>query len=100
MAITADSSKVIASCVDDRVVIVDLAADGHPASFVTLVDPPGSALAPMCGPYAVTLDEGDGERTAWVSCYQSGRLIAVDVDAAAIDEIRHENDAASPYRLR
>jgi hypothetical protein len=44
---------------------------------VPLLDEPGTAAGPVCSPYATTLSPDDS--TAWISCYRSGDLIAVDV---------------------
>jgi DNA-binding beta-propeller fold protein YncE len=78
IAITADSSTAIMSCVSDEAAIVDLTSDAHDVTRVPVLDVPGTAAAPSCGPYAVTLHGS----TAWISCYTGGgRLVAVDVPA-------------------
>lgn len=85
MAITRDGRTVVASCTSDEaaVVAVDAAVAGDPAAVrrVVLLDAPGTAASPICAPYAVTLTPDD--QTAWVSCYRSGELIAVDVATPA-----------------
>ncbi len=81
MAITADSATVITSCLDDTAAILDLTRVDFPVTHVALLDAPGTALQPVCGPYAVTLDD----RTAYVSCFASGQLIAVDLDTKLAD---------------
>ncbi len=84
VAITSDSRTLISSCLSDEAAIVDVAAvlSGATADVVTriaLVDVPGTAAQPTCSPYATTLSSDD--RTAWISCYSSGDLVAVDVEA-------------------
>ncbi len=81
IAITADSRIAVTSCQDDRAAIVDLSDPSYPVRLVPLLDAPGTAVAPACGPYAVTMDEHGGRSTAWVSCYVDGRVIAVDLTA-------------------
>ena len=83
IAVTPDSNTVVLSCLDDQVAIVDLADPTHPVARLDVIDEPGTARAPLCGPYAITIDPS-GE-TAWVSCYQDGRLIAVDIASATLD---------------
>ncbi|HEY1099832.1 MAG TPA: hypothetical protein VGF99_12935, partial [Myxococcota bacterium] len=84
IAITSDSSTVIASCLSDEAAVVDLAAvragdvSGAVVTRIPLIDVPGTAARPTCSPYATTLSNDD--RTAWISCYASGQLVAVDVD--------------------
>jgi DNA-binding beta-propeller fold protein YncE len=84
VTITSDSRRAISSCTDDTAAVVDLEA--HTVTRVTLLDEPGPPTSPVCEPYAMTLDEtavaGGGPVRAWVSCYKSGQLIAVDVAAA------------------
>ena len=84
VAITSDSRTLISSCLSDEAAIVDIAAvlAGATDGIVTrirLVDVPGTAAQPSCSPYATTLSSDD--RTAWISCYASGELVAVDVEA-------------------
>jgi DNA-binding beta-propeller fold protein YncE len=86
MAITEDGATVVASCQSDEAAVVDLDAALEGADDVVaripLLPAPGTAAAPVCGPYAVTLTPDD--RTAWVSCYRSGELVGVDVEARAL----------------
>lgn len=84
IAITSDSKTAICSCRSDEAAVVDIDAavagtDGA-VTRVVLLDEPGTAAAPVCDPYAVTLSTD--EETAFVSCYASGALIGVDVDTA------------------
>jgi len=84
VAITSDSRTLISSCLSDEAAVVDIAAvlAGATTGVVTripLVDVPGTAAQPTCSPYATTLSSDD--RTAWISCYASGELVAVDVEA-------------------
>lgn len=85
ISITPDSALAVMSCRSDEVAIVDLRGAGEvgmpDVTRVPVVPAPGTALAPSCEPYAMT---ADGE-TAWVSCYASGLLVAVDVRGAALD---------------
>lgn len=83
IAITGDSRTAITSCQDDRAAVVDLSDPTYPVRLVPLLDEPGTAVAPACGPYAITIDEHEGRSTAWVSCYVDGRVIAVDVTGGA-----------------
>jgi DNA-binding beta-propeller fold protein YncE len=81
MAVTTDARTVVSSCLSDEIAIVDLdaalAGDLAAVTRVTLLDQPGIAANPVCGPYAVTI--GPLDQTAWVSCYRSGELVGVDV---------------------
>jgi DNA-binding beta-propeller fold protein YncE len=82
VAITSDSTTLISSCLSDEAAIVDVAAvlAGAVTDVVVrvpLLDEPGTAAGPVCSPYATTLSPDDS--TAWISCYRSGELIAVDV---------------------
>jgi DNA-binding beta-propeller fold protein YncE len=79
IAITDDSKFAVCSCRSDEAAVVDLTA--LTVTRVVLLDEPGTAAAPVCDPYAVTLST-DGQ-TAWVSCYASGALIGVDVATAS-----------------
>lgn len=83
IAITADSRTAITSCQDDRAAVIDLSDPSYPVRLVQLLDAPGTAASPICGPYAVTIDEQAARSTAWVSCYLDGRVIAVDVTGGA-----------------
>lgn len=75
VAITADSTTAIASCQSDEAAVVDI--DAGTVVRVSLLDDPGTAAAPVCGPYAVTLTAD--QSIAFVSCYNSGELIGVDI---------------------
>ena len=86
IGITPDSAHAVMSCVSDEVAIVDLVDDEHPVTRVVVLDTPGTAAQPTCFPYAVTMD-GD---TAWTSCFNGGELIAIDVDAGALDGRRFQ----------
>jgi hypothetical protein len=79
IGVTADSARAVLSCVSDEVAIVALGT--QTVTRVQLLDAPGTALAPVCFPYAVTMD-GD---TAWTSCFNTGELIAVDAVAGERD---------------
>ena len=79
IAITNDSETAVASCQSDEAAVVDL--DTGSVVRVSLLDAPGTAAAPVCGPYAVTLTSD--QRVAMVSCYNSGELIGVDVAGGA-----------------
>jgi hypothetical protein len=82
-------TTVVASCLSDEVAVVDLdavvagthegadVAGNDAVTRVPLLDEPQSASSPLCGPYAVTMSPDD--QTAWVSCYRSGELLAVDL---------------------
>jgi len=84
LAFTSDGSRIVTSCLSDEAAVVDVAAalaDREDAvRRLTLLDTPGTAASPACGPYAVTMAPDDA--TAWISCYSSGDLIAVDVATA------------------
>lgn len=79
IGVTADSARAVMSCVSDEVAIVDLAS--HEVRRVAVLDEPGTALAPVCFPYAMTMD-GD---VAWTSCFNTGEIIAIDTAAAERD---------------
>lgn len=81
IAVTADSSTAVMSCISDEVAIVDLVGDAHEVTRLTIVDTPGTALIPACAPYAITLDGN----TAWASCYGTGEIVAVDVANKVLD---------------
>lgn len=78
IAITSDGATAVSSCQSDEAAVVDLATQA--VTRVTLLDDPGTAASPVCGPYAVTLSTD--ESTAFVSCYDSGELIGVDIATA------------------
>jgi len=86
MAFTNDGRSLVTSCLSDEAAVVDV--DGALAGLddaaivrrVPLLESPGTALRPSCSPYAVTMTADNS--TAWVSCYSSGELIAVDVATA------------------
>ena len=84
LAFTSDGARLVSSCLSDEAAVVDvgaaLAGSDRAVQRVTLLDEPGTAASPRCGPYAVTMSADDA--TAWVSCYSSGDLIAVDVATA------------------
>jgi DNA-binding beta-propeller fold protein YncE len=84
LAFTADGARIVSSCLSDEAAVVDVAAalagSDTAVRRVTLLDEPGTAASPRCGPYAVTMSADDA--TAWVSCYSSGDLVAVDVATA------------------
>lgn len=84
LAFTSDGSRIVSSCLSDEAAVVDvgaaLAGSDDAVRRVTLLDEPGTGLNPRCGPYAVTMSPDDA--TAWISCYSSGDLIAVDVATA------------------
>lgn len=86
MAFTSDGRSLVSSCLSDEAAVVDVdgALAGLPDAAVVrrvaLLETPGTALRPSCSPYAVTMTADDS--TAWVSCYSSGELIAVDVASA------------------
>jgi DNA-binding beta-propeller fold protein YncE len=84
LAFTSDGARIVSSCLSDEAAVVDvgaaLAGSDSAVQRVTLLDEPGTAASPRCGPYAVTMSADDA--TAWVSCYSSGDLIAVDVATA------------------
>jgi hypothetical protein len=82
VAMTSDSRSLISSCLSDEAAIVDMAAVLAGATTdvvvrIPLLDEPGTAAGPVCSPYATTLSPDDS--TAWISCYRSGEIIAVDV---------------------
>jgi len=85
VAFTSDGNTLVSSCLSDEAAVVDLAAakagaaDADVVVRLPLLDAPGTGQLPNCGPYAVTM--GPADRTAWVSCYSSGELVAVDVAA-------------------
>jgi DNA-binding beta-propeller fold protein YncE len=86
MAFGNDGRLLVTSCLSDEAAIVDVAAAlaGSDAATlvrrVTLLDAPGTAQHPNCSPYAVTMTADDS--TAWISCYASGDLVAVDTATA------------------
>lgn len=84
LAFTSDGARIVSSCLSDEAAVVDVAAalggSNTAVQRVTLLDEPGTAASPRCGPYAVTMSADDA--TAWVSCYSSGDLVAVDVATA------------------
>jgi hypothetical protein len=75
MAMTPDSRTAVVSCLSDEAAVVNLPTGT--VTRVTLLDTPGTAARPACGPYAVTLMPD--ATTAQVSCYDSGDLVAVDI---------------------
>lgn len=79
IGITADSTRAVLSCISDEVAVVDLATQA--VTRIAILDAPGTALAPVCFPYAVTMDEN----IAWASCFNTGELIAVDATAKERD---------------
>lgn len=79
IGITPDSARAVLSCISDEVAIVDLTTQA--VSRVKLLAAPGTAIAPVCFPYAVTMDGN----TAWTSCFNTGEIIAVDAVAKARD---------------
>jgi len=84
IAISPDSSTAYVTCVDDRIAVIDLDSPEHPISFVPVLAEPGTALEPVCFPFALTLSP-DGSRL-WVSCFQSGELRCFDTERGAMDE--------------
>jgi DNA-binding beta-propeller fold protein YncE len=84
LAFTGDGRRIVSSCLSDEAAVVDvdaaLTGADDAVRRVTLLDEPGTAASPRCGPYAVTMSPDDA--TAWISCYSSGDLIAVDVATA------------------
>ena len=87
IAITSDSRTLVSSCLSDEAAVVDLAAvaagvvpaaDNDVVVRIALVDVPGTAAQPTCSPYATTLSADD--TVAWISCYASGEIVAVDVE--------------------
>jgi hypothetical protein len=84
LAFTSDGARLVSSCLSDEAAVVDvgaaLAGSESAVQRITLLDEPGTAASPRCSPYAVTMSADDA--TAWVSCYGSGDLIAVDVATA------------------
>jgi DNA-binding beta-propeller fold protein YncE len=81
IAITDDSATAVMSCLSDEVAIVDLAGGGFEVTRLPVVPGPGTAAEPVCAPYAVTMDGG----SAWVSCLDTGELVAVDIASRALD---------------
>ena len=81
IAISPDSTTVVASCLSDEAAIVDLVAwaagETDIVTLVPMLENPGTAAAPQCSPYASTMS-GDGSM-AWISCYSSGELVGVDL---------------------
>jgi DNA-binding beta-propeller fold protein YncE len=84
VAFTSDGRTLVASCLSDEAAVVDVAAAlagrDDAVRRVPLLDAPGTAESPVCGPYAVTMSADS--QTAWISCYSSGDLVAVDVATA------------------
>lgn len=86
LAISPDSRTAYASCLSDELAVVDLAAPEVSVRRVPVLGKPGSALSPLCSPYAVTLSpSGD---SAWVSCVQSGQVLVYDVGLGEMDPDR------------
>lgn len=86
VAIPPDGRFAYASCLSDEMVQVDLVADTHPVRRFFVIPNPGSATAPMCFPYALTISpSGD---SVWVSCSESGEVLRFDVAAGAMDPAR------------
>jgi DNA-binding beta-propeller fold protein YncE len=85
VAFTSDGQTLVSSCLSDEAAVVDIAGalrgddDASLVTVVPLLDAPGPAQRPACGPYAITVSATN--QTAWVSCYSSGELVAVDVAA-------------------
>ncbi len=87
MGFTSDSKTIVTSCLSDEAAIVDVnaaiadvAGGGDGSAGVTrvdVIDGPGTAAAPNCSPYAVTMAKDDA--VAWVSCYASGDVVAINV---------------------
>jgi YVTN family beta-propeller protein len=88
VGITSDSGLAVISCQSDEVAIVDLRSPGYPVTRLPVLDSPGTAALPTCGPYAITMDEQSDRTTAWVSCYQTGQVIAFDVTGGASAVVR------------
>lgn len=79
IGITDDSSRAVMSCLSDEVAVVDLGT--REVRRVDVIDGPGTAAQPVCGPYAVTMDGA----TAWASCYETGQVVAISTETAARD---------------
>ena len=83
LAFSPDGSRLVASCFSDEIAVINLLDPGYPVARIPVVDEPGDVGAPVCSPYATTIDPL-GE-TAWVSCFESGEVVAVDLDTGARD---------------
>ncbi len=85
VSFTPDGTKIVASCLSDEAAVVDVAkalvGDDDAVLRTVLIDEPGTGAAPSCGPYASTMSASG--QTAWISCYSSGELVAVDTTSAA-----------------
>ncbi len=87
MAFSSTGDTIVTSCLSDEVAIVDVdraladfdvGGDGAGAVVrVDVIDGPGTAARPICSPYAVTMSADD--EVAWISCYASGDLVAINV---------------------
>ncbi|OGQ19153.1 MAG: hypothetical protein A2138_26835 [Deltaproteobacteria bacterium RBG_16_71_12] len=98
VGITADSRTAVTSCQSDEAAIIDLGNPSYPVTRLSLLDDPGTAAAPACAPYAVTMDEQPGRTTAWVSCFADGRVVAVDVTGGAASAARDGRVVQLPGR--
>jgi len=83
IAIAPDGLQVFVSCYTDELAIVDLNDAPSLAQRVAVVGEPGPITAPVCLPYALTVDPR-GE-SVWVSCFQNGQLLRYDITSSAMD---------------
>jgi hypothetical protein len=83
MAIAPDSRTAYVSCFNDEIAVVDLAAPEHPVRRLAVRPDPGTVLAPLCAPYAMTISPaGD---SVWVSCLEDGAVLRYDVAGGGMD---------------
>jgi len=83
IAISADGATAFVTCVSDELAVVDLSAQPIAVRRVPVIEAPGSAAAPKCYPYAVTLSPDAA--SAWVSCNVSREVLRYDVATGAMD---------------
>jgi YVTN family beta-propeller protein len=83
VAFSLDGSRLVASCFSDEIAVMNMLDPGYAVTRISVLDEPGDIGAPVCSPYATTIDPL-GE-TAWVSCFASGEVIAIDLNNGARD---------------
>jgi DNA-binding beta-propeller fold protein YncE len=80
LAIAPDGGRAYVSCVDDHLALLEL--DDFSVTLVPVIESPGTALAPRCYPYGLTMTpSGDA---VWVSCFLSKEFVRYDVESATM----------------
>jgi DNA-binding beta-propeller fold protein YncE len=83
IAVSPDSKTAYVSCIDDSMVVVDLASSDHPTTKIAVIDPPGPVSTPLCYPYAMTISPSG--KSVWVSCFVSGQVHRFDTESGTMD---------------